>query len=132
MIFLLLSISRTNLNPSSLVELVNSESSSVWQEGEPYKSGHKRFHRDSGLSVAYPEEASWISALPKVESILVQQSTLLKAAADMECTIELSIGVTVGSAESFAPSMELPVSLLSALAAAKVSVTITAYPTSDE
>jgi hypothetical protein len=45
---------------------------------------------------------------------------------------QLSIGVTVGDSQQFVASIDLPRTLLSALAACGVSLSFTAYPTSDD
>jgi len=50
---------------------------------------------------------------------------------EISATTELSIGVTVGSEESFVSSLEFVPQLLGALATHGVTLTVNAYPTSD-
>jgi len=79
-----------------------------------------------------PDEESWVSALPVVDTLLATRAPLLKYAAGEGLKAELVVGVTVGSSESFAPSLDFPPALLSSLAAANLALTVIAYPTADE
>jgi hypothetical protein len=132
MIFILLRFSGQAFEPNEIVERFQVPNCYIWRKGDVFQSGHGRTHKDFGFSFSLPNEDSWPAALPVIRSMLAKHSALFSAVAAMSLLSELSVGVTVGENASFAPSLDIPLDFLSELLEAKLLLTITAYPTSDE
>jgi hypothetical protein len=132
MILLLIRVAGDNWQPSAIVGQFIVPDCSIWHCGDPFASGRGRVHKDTGFAFSLPDADSWVAALPLIRGMLQQYLELFQAVAAMGLKSELSIGVAVGEDESFAPSLDIPLELISVLHAAKVALVITAYPTSDE
>ena len=129
MIFTLLRVSGLNWQPTEMVARFQIRDASVWRAGDARRRGN---YKDSGFSLSLPEHESWASAKTAIRDLLCAQKHALDAAAVLDLSVELSIGVTVGEENSYAPTLDFEPELLAALHAARVALSVTAYPTSDE
>jgi hypothetical protein len=132
MIFILLRVSGQAFEPNEIVERFQVPNCHTWCKGDAFQSGRGRTHEDFGFSFSLPNESSWPAALPVIRSMLAKFSALFSAVAAMNLLSELSVGITVGDNASFAPSLDIPLDFMTELLEAKLHLTITAYPTSDE
>jgi hypothetical protein len=130
MIFHFFRISGFKHSPEHFIHEWALEPSGVWAEGELSPRG--RPYKDSGFAIALPDADSWPEALPHLMDFIESRRDLFAALRDMNADVNLSIGVTVGSNESFAPSLDFSNQLLTEIAACDINLTITGYPTSDE
>jgi hypothetical protein len=132
MIFLLLTISGSNWEPEQIIREFQIANCTTWKHGEPMKHGSGRTYKDSGIALSLPDHPNWVEAMPEVASLLNANLPLFARVAAMGMASELSVGVTVGSDESFAPSLDFPTTFLAALQEASINLQVTCYPTSDE
>lgn len=99
-----------------------------WKEGE--KSGTGPVHRSSGYSSTIADTSTSAELLSAIRSFL---NKCQESATDfLKVRAELSIGVTVGDSEQFMALIEFSPSDLQTIAALGLTLSIAAYPTSDE
>jgi hypothetical protein len=132
MIFLLIQVVSDSWQPRAIVNQFKVPDCFIWRFGDPFASGRARVLKDTGFAFSLPDADAWVTVLQLVRAMLQQSLELFQAVAAMGLKSELSIGVTAGEEESFAPSLDIPLELISELRAAKVALVVTAYPTSDD
>jgi hypothetical protein len=129
MVFVLFSVSGLPVAPEPFVAKHQLLEAKCWRKGEPSRSGKPP--ESSGFAFSLPDSPNWPAAQPSVQALLDTRSSMFRELREIGATTELSIGVTVGSEESFVSSLEFAPQLLSALATHHVTLTVNAYPTSD-
>ena len=129
MVFILFSVSGIDFQAAQFVSQHGLKDASVWSKGQPLRSG--RPHKDSGFSLNLPEVDSTREVIPVVESFFAESQDWLAALDKHSVQRLLHLGVTVGEARSFAPSLEFGFDFLRLLVDRRVELHITAYPTSD-
>jgi hypothetical protein len=129
MVFVLFAASGLPVAPEPFVAKHQLLAAKCWRKGEPSRVGKPR--ESSGFAYSLPDAPYWPAAQPSVQAFLEARSAMFQELREIGATTELSIGVTVGSEESFVSSLEFSPQLLSALAAHGVTLTVNAYPTSD-
>lgn len=132
MIFVLLTASGKDWEPEDPLRQFQIEDCQIWRQGDALKYGRGRVHDDSGFSTSLPEQPSWSAAQNEIRALLNRLAPVLSSLAARPVIIELSIGLTVGSSDAYVSSITLPFDLLAELAAAKINVSVSGYPSSDE
>ena len=132
MIFVLLAVSGKNWEPEAALYEFEIDGCQVWRQGDALRYGRGRVHDDSGFSASLPEQPSWSAAEIEIRTLLAEFRPILSSLTPRSVDINLRFGLTVGSSTAYVSSITFPVDLLAELATAKVNVSVTGYPTSDE
>jgi hypothetical protein len=103
---------------------------SAWRKGDRRRSGALR--EASGFSAIIADAANPREIEERLGAFIAECVSRGIIFGDPGVEAQLSFGVTVGDSQQFVVSIDLPRALLSALAACGVSLSFTAYPTSDE
>ena len=103
---------------------------STWRKGDVRRSGAQ--WEVAGFSATIVDAVTPAELEKGLRDFLTQCGAHRVIFALPEIEANLSIGVTVGDSQQFIASIDLSPELLSAMAACGVSVSFTAYPTSDE
>lgn len=103
---------------------------SRWTLGEKRRSG--RVHSRSGFSSTLADEQTPRELMEVVRSWLVRYGTDRPSFKDTGLKAELSVGFTVGESKQFVAGVEFSPAELGLMSALGISLTVTAYPTSDE
>ena len=101
-----------------------------WKKGDKRRNG--AYHELSGFSATVADAKSSIELMQMVRDFLAQwnERGIVISCCGLEA--ELALGITVGDSEQFVAGIELSPSELVALGERGISLSITAYPTSDE
>ena len=103
---------------------------SAWRKGDRRRAG--KLAIDHGLWIEFPDGDSWRETVPCVQQFLETNGDAIERMRPCCSEMELRIGVTVGEASSFAPTLEFDPVFLSTLARLGFGLTVSAYPTSDD
>jgi hypothetical protein len=101
-----------------------------WKKGDPRRNG--RTHSMSGFSVTVADAANPGELVRCIRTFLEKCKTIDASFAQDGLMAELSVGFTVGDSEQFIDTVEFAPSDLLSLAECGVTLSVTAYPTSDE
>jgi hypothetical protein len=119
-----------SLEPTRFLAAHSLVAEAVWRAGEPDRKGTRR--SESGFNVLVSEETDRASFLREVGHFLEQRHAMLTALREESASVELDIGLTVGSEAQFTASVELGPELLERLARSGVRLRVSAYPSSDD
>jgi hypothetical protein len=101
-----------------------------WQQGDPRRRGGR--FATSGFSVLIADEDTPGAMIARVRQFLADSRTYRQLFTDASVSAELAVGVTAGDSEQYVPFVELGAADLQALADLGISLSVAAYPTSDE
>jgi hypothetical protein len=99
-----------------------------WKQGEKSRAG--TLHRSSGYSSTIADVSTPANLLSAIRAFIAKCQE--NATTFSNVRAELSIGVAVGDSEQFMALIEFSPSDLQAIAALGLTLSIAAYPTSDE
>jgi hypothetical protein len=103
--------------------------SHTWKKGQPLRGG--KVHAADGLQLGIADEKNPAELVRSIQRFIAnckERGVSFNTAA----SAELSIGFTVGDSEQFVGTVEFSASELRAISDCGISLSITAYPTSDE
>jgi hypothetical protein len=103
---------------------------SQWKKGD--RRHHGKVHAASGFSVTVADAASPGELERVIQTFLEQRRDLGISFSQETLAAELSIGFTVGDSEQYVAGLDLSPGYLAVLADCGITLSITAYPTSDE
>ena len=103
---------------------------SAWSKGD--RRGNGMLHEASGFSGTISDCATPGEMVAALVAFFSECTSRNIGFADEALEAELSIGVTVGDSSQFTASVNIPHTLLASLTASSISLSFTAYPTSDD
>ena len=121
--------SGTRLEPTRFLAAHSLVAEAVWRAGEPDRKGKRAL--ESGFNLLVSQEEDRASFLREVGDFLEQRHAMLTALREESASVELDIGLTVGSDAQYTASVELGPELLDRLASSGVRLRVSAYPSSD-
>ncbi len=97
----------------------------IWRKGEPRRPGY--VPTTSGFRLAVTEAEAWDAAIAELQVFLRDKQPAIAALGRLSVRQELDIGFTVGG-EPHTDSVSLPPALLAQIAAAGITLVVSAYP----
>lgn len=101
-----------------------------WKRGDVRRNG--KIHTSPGFSATIADAANPRDLTHAIQTFLKQCKERGVSFAKRGVSAELSLGVTVGDSQQFVAGVELSSSALSLLAEHGLTLSLTAYPTSDD
>ena len=101
-----------------------------WKKGDALRNG--KTHTSPGFSATIADVANPRELTREIQTFLKQCKERGVSFSRSGVSAELSLGVTVGDSQQFVAGVELSSSALSLLAESGLTLSLTAYPTSDD
>jgi hypothetical protein len=111
----------------ALVGRLSLEANQTWKEGELRRNGTP--HKSSGLSATVADVPTPAGLMEEVRAFVSRCKQLAVSFSGVRA--ELSVGLTVGDSEQFVACLEFSKDDLAMLAERGLTLSVTAYPTSD-
>lgn len=115
---------------AAFCDALQRETSANWKAGDPRSRG--RVHASSGCTIDIADAPTPSAMLESIRRFLERCETANLAFPAINLHGELSIGVAVGDAAQFAAVLEFTACDLQRIAASGLTLTVAAYPASDE
>ncbi|WP_139058762.1 hypothetical protein [Thiorhodococcus drewsii] len=114
----------------AICDSLNLEIDNSWKEGEERRRGG--YYSTSGFNTTIVDAENPRKMVAAIRAFLVKCRKKKIVFSNSNLSTELAIGVTVGEKEQYVACVDLPPSDLMSLAELGISLSVAAYPASDE